>query len=61
MLRRYGDAEKYLEKIIDVVQTQTTNDAIIYAEYNNLFLHMIRTNLNKVPHISNTFNIIRPY
>lgn len=48
MLRRYSDAEKYLEKILDSVQGHTTNDLLIYTEYNNLFLHRIKTNLNKV-------------
>jgi hypothetical protein len=52
MLRRYADAEKYLEKSIDVVQSYTTNEAVIYESYNNLFVHRIRTNLNKVINFS---------
>jgi hypothetical protein len=48
MLRRYADAESYLEKIVDATQAHTTNDALIYAEYNNLFIQRLKTNLNKV-------------
>jgi len=48
MLRRYADADEYLEEIVDTVQKHTTNDAIIYAQYNNLFLHRLRVNVNKV-------------
>lgn len=47
MLRRYADADEYLEEIVDTVQKHTTNDAIIYAQYNNLFLHRLRVNVNK--------------
>jgi len=48
MLRRYADADEYLEEIVDTVQKHTANDAIIYAQYNNLFLHRLRVNVNKV-------------
>ena len=48
MLRQYQGAEKYLEKILAFVLNKTTNEALIYSEYNNLFLHCLRTNLNKV-------------
>ena len=48
MLRRYQGAEIYLDKILAIVLSKTTNEALIYAEYNNLFLHCLRTNLNRV-------------
>ena len=48
MLRRHQGAEIYLDKILAIVLSKTTNEALIYAEYNNLFLHCLRTNLNRV-------------
>ena len=46
-LRLYSDCEESLEKIIEITQKITTSDALIYKEYNNLFTHCIRFNLNK--------------
>jgi len=48
MLRRYTDADEYLEELVDTVQNHSANDALIYAQYNNLFLHRLRVNVNKV-------------
>jgi len=47
MLRRYTDADEYLEELVDTVQNHSANDALIYAQYNNLFLHRLRVNVNK--------------
>ena len=48
MLKRYQDAEKYLEEILNIAKSKANNEALIYSEYNNLFLHCLKTNLNKV-------------
>ena len=47
MLRRYQDADEYLDEIVDTVQQYSSNEPLIYAQYNNLFLHRLRTNINK--------------
>jgi tetratricopeptide (TPR) repeat protein len=47
-LRQYHDSEDTLEKIIELSQRiQSTESLLLYKEYNNLFLHCLRTNLNK--------------
>lgn len=48
MLRQYEDTEAYLDKIVQTQLARTTNVGVIYTEYNNLFLHCIKTNLNRV-------------
>jgi hypothetical protein len=48
MLRRYQDADEYLDEIVDTVQQYSSNEPLIYAQYNNLFLHRLKTNINKV-------------
>ena len=48
MLKRYQDAENYLEEILNIAKSKANNEALIYSEYNNLFLHCLKTNLNKV-------------
>ncbi|KRW98750.1 Cyclic nucleotide-binding protein [Pseudocohnilembus persalinus] len=47
MLRLYQDSEHTLEQIIEITQKASTSDALLYREYHNLFLHLLRTNLNK--------------
>lgn len=47
-LRRYEDCEKALETIIENNQRFSANDAVLYDSYNNLFIHCLNTNLNKV-------------
>lgn len=51
MLRRYLDADETLEEIVDTIQKHSANDALIYAQYNNLFLHRLRINVNKVTYL----------
>lgn len=46
-LKRYKTAELFLEKIINIYLLRGDKDQV-YNYYNNLILHMIRTNLNKV-------------
>lgn len=48
MLKYYLDAENTIEEIIEILQKKNTNDVLIYKEYNNLFLHCLKYNLNKV-------------
>lgn len=47
MLRRYKDADEYLQEILETVQQYTSNEPLIYAQYNNLFLHRLKTDINK--------------
>ncbi|EAR94619.2 tetratricopeptide repeat protein (macronuclear) [Tetrahymena thermophila SB210] len=46
-LRRYQEAENTIEEIIEILQKKSTTDSLIYKEYNNLFLHCLKYNLNK--------------
>ncbi|KAM3130809.1 hypothetical protein pb186bvf_017104 [Paramecium bursaria] len=46
-LKLYQDAEKSFYKIIDQLRADNREDVSLYATYNDLFLHLLRTNLNK--------------
>lgn len=37
-----------LEEIIQILQKKSSSETLIYKEYNNLFLHCLKYNLNKV-------------
>jgi hypothetical protein len=47
-LKLFSQSEKYLEKIIDVQRARSTDEVIVLGDYNNLVLHCLRTNVNKV-------------
>ena len=55
LLKQYKPAETYLEKIIEVYQKRNEQE-LVYKHYNNLILHMMRTNLNKALKICKNLN-----
>lgn len=47
-LRHDKEAEAYLDTIIQTQLKRDIPDTVLFSEYNNLFLHCLRSNLNRV-------------
>lgn len=55
-LKLYSQSEKYLERIIEVQRERKSDELIVLNDFNNLVLHCLRTNVNKVIY-PNKFNV----
>lgn len=47
-LKLYSQSEKYLEKIIEVQRERKSDELVLLNDFNNLVLHCLKTNVNKV-------------
>ena len=47
LLKNYKYAENHLEKIIEIYQSRENHKAV-YRQYNNLILHLLKTDIKKV-------------
>lgn len=52
-MRKYEECEKTLEKIIEMQIKYSADDDQLYHSYNNLYIHCLNTNLNKVKYFRN--------